>query len=127
MKNINKIILYLTLCIFISLNGMEIIEQRCPELPKEVWTKIVAIVDTPTKNTLRSVCKALKDISAKNNLELYACDPIVLSESQMYYALGLAMYKRCFNVVKNLCKNGAKKNNTYLGEALVNLAYYNDS
>jgi ankyrin repeat protein len=131
MKNIkNKTIFLLTLCIFAPIRGMESTEiTHCHDVAhyRDEWTFKVALSDTRTKNTVRSVCKVLKDISSKNNLDLYACNPIVLSESQMYYALGLAMYKRCFNVVKNLCKNGAKKNNTYLGETLVNLAYYNDS
>ena len=65
-----KIIFYLILFIFVPLHSMEhkIIEQRCPELPKEIWTKIVAA--SPEKHSLRCASKIFKEICSIENHDI---------------------------------------------------------
>ena len=114
------------LFICIPLLCMEIEEKKLNNVHanSDIWTKIVALSEE--KNKLRCVCTALKDISSKNNCTLYACNPIVLTSHQSAYALGLAMYKRLFHVVKNLHLNGDKLDCTFCGNPLINLALYYD-
>jgi len=90
--------------IFSSLMSME--EYNVNNHHK-AWSIVVAAC-ARYRTPLRSVCTGLRDISSKNNLDIYASRLLELNENQKTYALHLAQYKQKIEIIKNLCFHGAK-------------------
>ncbi len=108
----------------VSMQQLDVVEYR------DLWTSIVAQLETKEKNEVRSVCIALRDISSRNNPALYLCDSLVLSENQKRYAIEFALYNRLPTARDKLCKNVVMHtmDHLLLGEQSITvLAAYKDS
>src|SRR5581483_5272304 len=96
MKYFNLILFF---CISSAmLSGME----RKITFPTEVIICFIAATDIPTKNTMRSVCKEWKKLSSKNNLDIYRCPSVILSQALENYAFQYALYRNAPHVIECL-------------------------
>jgi hypothetical protein len=102
----NKKIIFYVLFILLPLCGMEmeVVEKPYPELPQEIWTKIVAA--SPEKNNLRCASKSFKKICSIENHNIFCYIPLVLTRKQSIYAFLLATYRKVPETIKNLSSLG---------------------